>query len=150
MNRAVTTVDSERLLVAAHEMGHAVAWHTTGFQIVEIRVSGHVFPNGYVRIADREHTTPELARDYIIGLLAGREAEHQWCDLTGQSPSDSGSSADLDVYRKYRKYDAQHDRFTTHLTDRQLRVAARKVVTAHWPRIERLAPQLAERGAIKL
>jgi hypothetical protein len=138
-------------MIATHEMGHAIAWQRVGFQIVSITVRGRgAGTTGYVQLDGQSNRTPDEARDNLIGLLAGREADHRWCEIAGQPPDPYGSSADLAAYRKYRKNDGKHQRWLIHLSDNELRAAARKVVTTHWSRIVPLAKQLAERGRIRL
>lgn len=147
----MTTVDQRRLMVAIHEMGHALTWHRAGFQIKTIRVRGRSNgTTGYVDLDNQPNRTPEEARDYLIGLLAGREAEHEWCRITGQSSDAYGSSTDLAIYRRYRKYDCANERWVAHLSDGEFRAAARKVINARWSQVVHLANQLAQHGRIRL
>jgi hypothetical protein len=144
-------MDRRRLMVAVHEMGHAIAWDHGGLTIEAIRVTGRGHgTEGYVELEQRPLDLPTRLQNYLIGLLAGREADHKWCDITGETPDNYGSSTDMEVFRKFRKYDATETRWVTHLSDKELQAEARKIVTARWSQIVRLAETLAERGAIKL
>ncbi|MET0235690.1 MAG: hypothetical protein ABW224_13685 [Kibdelosporangium sp.] len=143
--------DPWRLLVAVHEMGHAVVWHHAGFTVEDIRVIGHgQDTSGYVRLEQRPLRLPIQFQNCLVGLLAGREADRRWCDLTGQSPQESGSSADATVFRRMREDDNQSTRWVTDLSDREFVAMARRAVVTHWTQITRLASQLARRGVVTL
>lgn len=140
-----TDIDPHRLVVAAHELGHAIVWAASGFTISEIWVKGHGDGvHGWVSLANPDdHYTPEGECGYQAGLLAAGEAERRWCDQVGMAFDGSGCRDD---YAKLRK------RTRTKLGSQVRRSAARseaqRLVRVHWKRIVRLAPTLAVRGSL--
>lgn len=149
MNESVTAqeLDPVRLMVAAHELGHAVVWSATGMRVESIAVTGHGRDTeGRVRLADRAHLSNAAdCRGYLLGMLAGREAEIRWCEATSTRPIADGCAEDRRefgyMYRRRRQWGVTDTRAA-------LRTQARHLVRAHWPTIARLTPRLAHRGSL--
>lgn len=80
--------DRHRLMLAAHELGHVVAWQHAGFAVAEIKLHpGNV--GGEVSLSKSSRTnlrTIEQRRGYLVGLLAGTEAGARWCELMRRIP----------------------------------------------------------------
>lgn len=135
-----------RLLVAAHELGHALVWKAAGFEVVELRVSGSERVRGWTGLDGREMKTVQETADYLTGILAGKIAGDRWCD-ENRIPLRAHDSCDFDQdqYRAVLK-----DPLAVSLRDVDLRRAARERVHDLWSKIERHAPQLAERGTLRL
>jgi len=139
-------LDPHRLTVSAHELGHAIAWSAAGMPIVDIWVKGHgEQAHGYVRLDGRKLRDAAEARDYLVGMLAGRAASIRWCDEHGLTHHEHTCADDLASFRKSRQHPWVRD-----IPDREFHAAARLVVRQHWPRIIRRAPQLSCRGSIQI
>lgn len=139
-------IDRWRLVVAAHELGHAFAWQDAGVGFGMIRVWGHGrSTEGVVPVDGRRLRNAEQLRLYLIGLYAGSAASERWCDLAGMRHPASGCRHDLATARQMRRHP-----WARNLTDGELRTGARRAVGRHWSRIHRLAPKLADRGQIRI
>lgn len=138
-------LDEVRLMVAAHELGHAIVWTVTGMRVDAIKVTGHGrATEGTVSLAD--HARLRCTADchsYLVGMLAGREAEILWCDATNTQPVADGCAQDLRefayMYRRRRPWGVTESRAA-------LRIQARRLVRVHWRSIVRLTPILARSG----
>lgn len=142
-----TELDPVRLMVAAHELGHAVVFLVTGLRIESIQVTGHGRrTEGFVDVADNARLSSTAdCRSYLLGMLAGREAGDRWCQVTGTGPFADGCAEDLRAfryqYRRRRPWGVTESRA-------ELRNQTRQLVRQHWPIIARLAPRLARRGSL--
>lgn len=137
-------IDPFRLHVAAHELGHMITWEVLGLAVKEALVWGHgTEAEGRVRLNDQRLRNPAECRDYLFGLLAGREADIQWCRTTGRTFHPHTCSGDLKVFRAMRKH-----QWVSDIPDAEFRANARGLVLTHWRRITRLAPVLARRGSL--
>lgn len=140
-------LDPVRLMVAAHELGHAIVWSATGMRVEFIEVTGHGrATQGCVRLANRARLSSAAdCRSYLVGMLAGHEAEIRWCAATDTRPIADGCAEDRRefayMYRRRRQWGVTDARAA-------LRTQARHLVRAHWPTIARLAPRLAHRGSL--
>ena len=140
-------VDPVRLMVAAHELGHAAVWSATGMRVELIEVTGHgLRTQGTVQLANNARLSSAAdCRSYLVGMLAGREAEDRWCTVTGTRPVADGCADDRRafgyMYRRRRPWGVTETRA-------ELRAQARQLVRQHWPTIARLAPRLARRGSL--
>jgi hypothetical protein len=139
-------LDPLRLVVAAHELGHALTWAAAGMPIVKIWVDGYgEQAHGYVRLDRKKLKDAAEARDYLVGMLAGRAADIRWCDEHGLTHHEYTCADDLASFRKSRKHPWVRD-----IPDSEFYTAARIVVRQHWPQICRLAPRLSRHGSIQL
>lgn len=137
-------IDPTRLLVAAHELGHATVWNTAGIVVTSIWLRGRGRgTEGCVEIADDE-LDAEQWRGYLAGLLAGRIAGDHWADLHRLRFIPSCPRDILDFRRAIRRPIAQG------LTVSEVRAEAHRRVRVEWPRVLRLAPLLASRGTVVL
>ncbi|MFC0540664.1 hypothetical protein [Kutzneria chonburiensis] len=143
MSRQRAEVEDVRPIVAAHEVGHLIAFQLADMTITEVRLVGsRIRAEGYVQIedADQPHDAAQ-AHAVLVGVLAGVAAGHRWCDrhglthLVGEDVHDRAAWLDLRPKPLFRDVDR-----------RQALADARRLVRQHWSRIERLAPVLAERG----
>lgn len=138
-----------RLMVAAHELGHAIAWRAGGWPIAHIRVLGK---------GARSHGETLLARTYayglwqrrswLVGSLAGAAAGDRWCTEFNLPPAlhERGCAADqADFAPEFRSYRAE---CAEDVTVAQLRAEAAAVIRTHWRAILRLAPRLAACGSL--
>lgn len=140
-----TELDPQRLRVAAHELGHYLAWQAADLDIQRIYVAGTgVEAHGKVRIRRQKVRDPEQARAYLVGMLAGREADIRWCEHNDLEWHEHTSNGDMKAYRSlHRRIDWVRD-----VTDREFRAEAHRFIVANWSKITRLAPKLAERGRL--
>jgi hypothetical protein len=144
----VDGLDLRRVQCAAHELGHLIVWEQVpGARIGRVRVSGrgtHV--NGYAEVSWTPQSKPDLVREqdhgYLLGMMAGREADLIWCELTGVRHDPSTCADDLAAVRKARRRHAPSRQWS----ERELATSARQLVRARWGRIERLLPKLARTG----
>lgn len=140
----VNDTDPMRLCVAAHELGHYLAWRTAEIEVKCIRIDGRGRnAHGLVQTSHRRLRDPKQTRGYLVGLLAGRSAGKRWSELNDLEFDEYPSSYDMQVYRRLHKH-----AWVSGLTDRELQVEASRFVRANWARIERLAPELARRGRL--
>lgn len=139
--------DPWRLHCAAHELGHALAWRSLGFEVRSTTVTGSGSSvSGETRLTNESKNlhNPQRCRDYLVGLLAGREADILWARHAGRPFRERHSSADLQVYRKIHRHEWVKD-----ISDRELRCEATRLVKASWSQIVRLAPRLAQHGDVQ-
>ncbi|MFE0314551.1 hypothetical protein, partial [Amycolatopsis sp. NPDC058986] len=143
-------IHPHRLMVAAHEVGHLVAWRIAGWTVTQVRLEGRGANTTGTTSIDRKQQFANLDhhRGYVVGLLAGIAAGERWCTDHNLSLAEhrSGCAVDLDVYRPARRdlQNAGDERPTTS----KLRADARGLVNTHWRLITRLAIRLAQRGSL--
>ena len=138
-------LDPRRAHVAAHELGHLVVWERVpGARIVTVRVRGKGNnSDGYVEVDWPKHyDTPDMVRGYLVGMMAGREADLIWCELSGMRHYPDTCADDLAAVRKARRRHAPSRQWT----ESELAREARTLVRARWGRILRLVPKLARTG----
>jgi hypothetical protein len=145
-----TTNDPDRIVVACHELGHAVAFTEAGQTVCEIRVIGHgAQVHGYTDITKTVINDPEQGRAFLVAIVAGAEAGARWSAINGYSRPGCGackSASDLATYREIRRKYPMLARFS----DVEIRGMARRLVRARWRRIAALTPGLATRGTVTL
>jgi hypothetical protein len=138
----MSDIDPQRLCVAAHELGHYIAWRKAGIRIKSIRVAGTgTSVAGNVHIGRQKLGSPKQAHAYLVGILAGPEADQRWCQHNGLTVHQHTWAADMDSFAECRKHE-----WTRRTPDIEFRAAARRLVAANWREVVRLAPQLAQRG----
>ncbi|GLW95431.1 hypothetical protein [Actinokineospora globicatena] len=139
--------DPHRLAVATHELGHFIVWSALpGVHIEHVRVWGRgLATEGRVRVRWPKGDTEVIVRGYLVGLLAGREADRIHHDRP-DAPRyrEGGCAADMATFRRVRR---QHEPSRL-IPEAELRTEAARLIRANWARIERLALQLAARGHI--
>lgn len=142
--------DPQLLATAAHEAGHAHAFHHAGIPIGEIRVWWQGDSTaGHVTLAD-DYIDEDQLDGNLIALVAGHEAEARWLTEHGgfqllgfrnQSGALSASRgrccSDMTNFRRLRR------RHKSELTEPAARVQARALLVRRWPHLERLALRLA-------
>jgi hypothetical protein len=138
--------DLNRMRVAAHELGHAIAWQVApNTTVTAIRVIGRgANAHGFVNV-DADVRTVDDARGYLAGLLAGREAALRWCDENNLVHHEHTCASDRASFRQQRRYN-----LCRQVSPAEAKALARRIVRAHWRRILRLTPRLAHRGQITL
>lgn len=130
------------LLGAAHEIGHVVsAVHH------DIHVPCVVYdPTELTGVTtldlpdDEAQFTAHQWRAWLVGCMAGWEAEVMWAARHGGRVSRRTCQADFANFRK--------DRRRIGLSQSAARYAARSIVRSSWPDVERLVPQLAREGRL--
>ena len=139
---AAQQLDPRRLSVAAHELGHYIAWRDADIHIKSIVVTGvGDAAEGNVHIGRQEMKSPEQAWAYLVGLLAGPAADRLWCQRNSLTVHPRTWAGDMKSFNKCRKHE-----WTSRTPVRKFEAAARELVAANWHEIERLAPRLAQRG----
>nr|WP_042190901.1 hypothetical protein [Kibdelosporangium sp. MJ126-NF4]CEL19681.1 hypothetical protein [Kibdelosporangium sp. MJ126-NF4] len=139
--------DPYRLALAAHELGHAVAWRAGGFEVDEIWIKGHgTRAHGHVWIAatDDDIRTVEAEHAVQAGLLAGREAQLHWCAETGVTGVDISAEHDMTLYQRRRR-----TRLGRQCDSADVQATARRLVRHNWPTITQLTPVLAKAGRLQ-
>jgi hypothetical protein len=122
------------LIAAAHELGHAVSAYAHGIGVTFIRTN-------LTRLdlpTDDRLWTPQQWHGWLVGCWAGYEAEVLWASRHGGRADKRDSGTDIRNFRA--------DRHHIRLSESAARSAARAVVRRGWARIERHAPELAQRG----
>ena len=138
-------IDPHRLVVAAHELGHALTWHALGFLVDTIWIKGHgdsAHGEVMIDITKVKPWTYDHERDFHVGLLGGREAHQRWCDETGMPFLERHCAEDMAQLRRRRS------ELGGQTTPRAIRTSARQLVRSHWRRVVLLAPVLARRGSL--
>jgi hypothetical protein len=139
-------IDPDRLRCAFHELGHVIGWRHAGITIKRVRVTGQgKHADGEVITGRQYMATVEQAEKYLIGLLAGPEAEIMWCALNKVRYQEHTAEGDMETLRKWRR---NNPHFPKAITTTKLCRAARSLVQAKWSEIEQLAPRLASRGRL--
>lgn len=136
-------VEDVRPIVAAHEVGHLIAFQLADVTITEVRLFGsRIRAEGYVQVDDVDRPRDAAqAHAVLVGVFAGVAAGRRWCDRHGLTHLVGEDVHDRVAYRDLRRKPLFRD------VDRAEAVAdACRLVRRHWSRIERLAPVLAERG----
>lgn len=138
-------IDPQRLVIAAHELGHAFVWRASGFRIRTIWIKGYGDRvHGFVTLDNPDdHQTLDGERGYQAGLLGAGEAQRRWCSETGQKFDESGCRDDYTTLRKRAK-----DKLGKQIPRSAATTEAQRLVRAHWPRIVLLTPLLATRGSL--
>ncbi|MGW7537810.1 hypothetical protein [Amycolatopsis sp. NPDC054798] len=134
-------------MLAAHELGHMLAWQQAGFTVAEIKLHPGT-AGGEVSLSKSSRSdlrTIEQRRGYLVGLLAGTEAGVRWCELAGEFRAEHSGGCAWD--RKAFQRNQQHFGLT-HIPRTEFRREARAVVRARWHQLFRLAPRLAQRGRL--
>ncbi|MFC0436641.1 hypothetical protein [Kutzneria buriramensis] len=142
MSRNRADVEDVRPIVAAHEVGHLIAFQLADVKIIEVRLFGsRIRAEGYVQADVDPPRDAAQAHAVLVGVFAGVAAGHRWCDRHGLTHLVGEDVHDRVAYRDLRRKPLFRD------VDRAEAVAdARRLVRRHWSRIERLAPVLAARG----
>ena len=138
--------DPHRLIIAAHELGHAIVWRSLGFTIDEIWVKGHhtaVRGQVWLDITRNVPWTLDHERGYYVGLASGRAAQLRWCDENGVTFNERDCATDMALYEQRRR-----TRLGRQVRPSDVQREAHRLVRAHWTRIVRLTPQLAARGSL--
>lgn len=141
------TLNPARLVVAAHELGHGLVWHTADFPVGKLWIRGDDDDSmrGFTELGGNTISSTERMVEYLVGLLAGHIAGERWRDeyrVRGRMHSNVG---DEDTYRQMMRHDISKP-----IRRNEVVRIAERAVTTHWCDIERLAPLLAERGTLRL
>jgi hypothetical protein len=137
-----TDIDPEILAGAAHEIGHALVNKAGGLRVGRITLNRRT-GTGLCRIKDFDENNPRLLRAYLIGCVAGFEAEDRFLRQHDLGRADRADSA-----TDFRYF--HQDAASVGLSERAARAKARSHLSWHWGRLERLVPRLATRGHISL
>jgi hypothetical protein len=139
-------LDPRRLEVAAHELGHLIAYQHAGLAVRAIRITGRgEDARGAVRLDPRGARTAEQARGYLVGLLAGRVAALRWCHEHGPQFREHVARTDRALYREFRRHP-----WVREVPDAHFQAAAHDLIHAHWSHITRQASRLAREGRLPL
>jgi hypothetical protein len=138
-------IDPKLLLIAAHELGHALAWTALGLKVKSIRVNNRLFGTSEVLLDPGMTWTPETGRHWMVGLLAGPEAGQMWAEATRQRYNERHDAGDMDSFRAYRRQAA----WARQIPERVLRNEARAIVRQKWSQLERLVDTLASQGKLR-
>lgn len=138
MPRPAPDEDPDLLQAAAHEFGHVIVNLAHGITVISVQVDSR----DYSGLTTIEHDdTPAQLRGELIAKLAGFEAEHLWCRRHGGHLDPRTARTDFARFRRHHPDD---------LPEVLARARARAILIRQWPRIERLAPQLARRGYLTI
>lgn len=131
-------IDPDLLLVAAHELGHAIVDRAQGVTVTSIRVDRRAYVG--LTTVELDDTSSEQLRGALIGSTAGFVAELLWCHRHGGTAQRGCSASDFRNFARNRR--------RVGLTEAVARAHARSTVIRYWPLVERWAPVLAVRGVI--
>lgn len=137
--------------VAAHEMGHALAWRCFGFPLGAITLRGSGFnTSGSVSCAEVTLVGLEGFRQFLIGMVAGIPAGERWCEERNRHCPTSGLEYDLEAFRRTVRWGVTRFGPSAALVSSQLIVDARLLQRAYWPLLEKSVPLLAERRSLRI
>lgn len=141
----MTDIDPQRLVIAAHELGHAIVWRASGFTIREIWIKGRGdSAHGWCGLTDANaHHTPQGELGYQAGLLGAAEAQHRWCSETGVPFDENACREDYTNLRTRAK-----DQLGRQIKRSAATAEARRIIRANWRRIVLLTPKLAAHGSL--
>lgn len=131
-----------RLVLAAHEIGHLIAFQDAGIRVLYSAIEDGGDTGGtYIDDPDGDQH-----HGYLVGLAAGSAAEKYWCDIYGQRLPDHCREYEDDraLYRQHRR---QH-RDAPRLSWRSAENLARKTLRDNAKRFRQLTEQLAVDGKI--
>lgn len=135
-------LDPQRLRVAAHELGHYLVWTQAGIPIKTIWIAGRGdAAAGNVEVPRMNARNNTQYRAFVVGILAGREADKRWCREHDLEVDETRFRSDMKRFRRLRKDPSIRD-----VTAAELQAEARQLVNTNWRRINRLIPTLARRG----
>lgn len=138
--------DPWRLHCAAHELGHMLVWQANGFDITGITVTGHGSDVEGATLLTQESKslhTPDRCRLYLVGLLAGREADIRWAKHVGRPFRERHSGHDLRAFRDIHRHE-----WVCGIPAGELRAQAGIAVAGLWGQILMMAPILARKGSV--
>lgn len=139
-------VDPRRMLVAVHELAHAVLRRDQGIAPASIRIKDDGrFLYGIVEYPPFRVVTAAEMGTYVVGALAGDIAGNRWRDVYAPRLPTDQSEVDAGNVRW-----AMRQKLAAGLDLAELRGRARDEVTRYWAEITRLAPRLATVGSIRL
>lgn len=133
---SVAGIDPEDLIIAAHELGHAVSAraHGIGLTSIVMGLTTLDLPDD-----DRDYTHDQWV-GWLVGCWAGFEAEKLWASRVGGKADRRQCRTDIRNFRADRK--------KIGISEGMARSAARAIVRRDWKRIRDLAPTLARQGFI--
>lgn len=138
-----------RMVVSAHEVGHAVAYRAAGLTVRYARLESGVFGGLGGRAKIVEQLVPEKkVAGYAVACLAGSEAEarylarHYGVSLAKARciAAPALEASDLDEFKQAAKHAG--------LSRSEGQRRAEQVISTHWGMIERLATKLARKNKL--
>ena len=127
---------------AAHELGHALVDLAGGLDVTSITVdrrTGH----GLCSVGTFDWNNPKYLHAWLIGCVAGFEAEDRWCRQHRSGRAERKNSRT--DFRNFREHAPAID-----LSEAAARAIARRRLDKVWRRVENLVPRLAEHGRLSL
>ncbi|AHH98291.1 hypothetical protein [Kutzneria albida] len=141
---STTGLDQHRLRIAAHELGHMVAWQELGLRVVSTQVWGHgEASEGFTKLDGGKLRTRDDYYTYLVGLVAGRETDLRWSELHRMPIRPQNWARDMNEFSRLR-----NERVIRDVTDAHFAAEARRLVLAAWSHIKSLAPGLARKGSV--
>jgi hypothetical protein len=129
--------------VAAHELGHWEVWKgLPGARVVRVRIWGSpTNPEGHTEM-DWSRAGEDCDRGFLVGLLAGEEADKLWARATHRPRMRSGSSHDMAAFRDVRRKHKPSRQWS----ESHLRSEAQRLLIARWDDLVQRVPKLARTG----
>ena len=144
------TADSRglrRLQMAAHEVGHLVGLRAGGITVLRAQIHDGFFSgrHGITKVDPHQDLDdPDQQLAYLVGTMAGPEAERHWCDLNDRRYNERSGEDDFAEITRWRRTHPE-----CRPTDQQLVRAAHTLVLRKWDLIMRLTVKLAQHGVIR-
>lgn len=142
--------DESRMIVAAHEMGHAVVWRRLGFRVGGIVIRGRGRKaQGWVDLEDMSFTGTrdvEQLRRFLAGLVIGWSTVERWCDQQRLRVPDFGMRFDAEQYVHW----TTHHPLGRQIDRGDVQRFGERTLGEVWSLVERHAPTLYERGSFNL
>lgn len=136
------------LILAAHEVGHALAFCHAGIGVERCEIDLVGEGDGGTVIED-----PNLNQHhgYLVGLTAGKAGELLWCETYGQHAPKHvrngwSASGDRTLYDKHQRQHRDTRGFAWRAAEKQ----AREILRDNAKQFRRLTEELARHGVLKL
>jgi len=128
--------------IAAHELGHGVAWEHAGLTVYKLEMSASFGGSGFCSV--RGVVRGERGeRGYLIGYGAGYMADQIWRERHEMPPPDPRTAGG--DYELYQQELVDHPELVGLLSWDEAVAAAAPVVMAYWDVIEQRVPVLVDR-----
>jgi hypothetical protein len=130
------------LASAAHELGHALVNKAGGLKVKDVTVNRRTGA-GLCKLRQFDWDNPRLLRAWLIGCVAGFEAEDRWLREHRLGHAHRAESrTDFSNFHYHAP--------VIGLSEHTARAKARSALGWHWGRLQRLVPRLAEHGHVSL
>jgi hypothetical protein len=134
-------IEIPRLIMAAHEVGHLIAFQESGVKVLSCEISGSEWGLTVVdEPADGQH------HGYLVGIMAGAAGEKLWCEMFSQRLPNHCRTyrGDRDEFKRHQR----KNRAARGLSERKAERLARVILSADPKKFRKLTEKLARDGEL--